>query len=288
MAPSAEWPVLWHYERATGSPRIAAATTTQDNRATHRPSGGHHSKAMLDNSAESFVMRDGIVTVPRAACVYCGRRATTRDHVPPRSLLERPFPANLPTVPCCERCNRGYSLDEQYFLVLLGQIGTSKTIAAKVALGGVIDRALTRAPALDERLLRALESDDEDGRVLIRPEIERVRRVIAKIALGLFVLRYGRVPAIDSVRPVGAYPYSVEEQRPTPYFIATLTERFRSKRWRHIQHGVFSYIFVRDPQSSSRVWCIMDFHQTLWGIAHLPNPKSVRVRNERQLWLLPD
>lgn len=168
----------------------------------------------------------------------------------------------------------------------LAKIGASKTIAAKAAPGGVIERALTRAPALDERILQALEADD-DGRLLIRAEIERVRRVIA-IALGLFVLRYSRVPAMASVRPVNAYPYSVEEQRPTPYFIATFTERFRSKQWRHVQQGVFSYIFVRDPQSSSRVWCIMDFHQTLWGVAHLPNPKSIRVRNELQLWLLPE
>lgn len=185
------------------------------------------------------------------------------------------------------RCNRGFSLDEQYFLVLLGQIGTSKTIAAKVSPGGVIDRALTRAPGLDERLFQALESDDEDGRILIRPEIERLRGVIAKIALGLFVLRYGRVPAMGSVRAVNAYPYSVEDERPAPYFIATFTERFRSKQWRHIQQGVFSYIFVRDPRSSSRVWCVMDFHQTLWGGAHLPNPKSVEVRNDSQLWLPP-
>jgi hypothetical protein len=218
--------------------------------------------------------------------VYCGQRATTRDHVPPRSLLERPFPSNLPTVAGCEPCNCGFSLDEQYFLVLLGQIGNSQTITAKVAPGGVIHRALTRAPALDERIFQALESDDEDGRILIRPEINRIRRVIRKIALGLFVLRYGRVPALDSVRPVNAYPYNLEDQRPAPYFIATFTERFRSKQWKHIQRGVFSYIFVRDPSSSSRVWCVMDFHQTLWGVAHLPNPKSVKVRNDKQLWLL--
>ncbi len=221
-------------------------------------------------------------------CIYCGKQATTRDHVPPRSFLERPFPANLATVPSCEQCNNSHSGDEQYFLVLLGQIGASRTISAKVDTEGVIDRTLKRAPLLDERILRALEVDGESGRVLIRPETERVRRIIAKIARGLFVLRYGRVPAISSVGPVDAFPSSVDNQRPLPYVVAVFNERFRAKRWQHVQRDVFSYIFVRDPGSNSRVWCIMDFHDTLWGVTHLPNPKSVRMRNVRQLWLYPN
>src|SRR6185369_15392956 len=108
---------------------------------------------------------------------------------------------------------------------------------------------------------------------------------IAKIALGLFALRYSRVPAMSAVSHVNAYPYNIYDQRPAPYFIATFTERFRSKRWCSVQAGVFSDIFVRDPTSNSRVWCVMDFHQTLWGVAHLPNPQSVKVRSNRQLRL---
>lgn len=220
-------------------------------------------------------------------CVYCGKQATTRDHVPPRSLFESPYPNNLKTVPSCADCNSGFSLDEQYFLVLLAKISTSPTLISKVENGGSIYRTLERSPALEVRIISSLETDDEDveGRVFIRPETERVNNIIKKIALGLFVLRYKRFPSWDSLSKVGAYPYNISDQRPLPYFIATFTEKFRNKKWFHLQSNVFSYIFVRDPVSSSRVWCVMDFHQTLWGVVHCPNPRSVKVRNNQQLWL---
>ena len=38
-------------------------------------------------------------------CIYCGGPAETRDHVPSRCLLERPYPENLPAVGCCKECN---------------------------------------------------------------------------------------------------------------------------------------------------------------------------------------
>lgn len=218
-------------------------------------------------------------------CVYCGKSATTRDHVPPRCLLEKPYPASLRTVPCCVQCNSAFSLDEQYFLILLGQIGTSATLAAKVEPGAVIDRALTRRPALDERIMNSLERT-EDGRIIVRPETERVNRVIQKIALGLFIHRYRKYPVWDVVSDVAAYPYNTEDQRPLPVFTSLFTERLRAKRWKHIQRGVFSYIVVRDPMNGSEHWLVMDFHQTLWGVAHLPNPNSVPVRENRQLSLL--
>lgn len=208
--------------------------------------------------------------------------------MPPKLLLERPFPNNLDTLPSCFRCNQGASLDEQYFLMLLGQISLSPTITTKLSDGGIIHRTLTRSPALEERLIQALEVDDEDGRVRIRPEMDRVSRVVQKISIGLFALRYGRVPEVTAIGPVGVYPYQVEDDRPLPVFLGTFTERFRGKRWRIVQPKVFSYIFVRDPRSSRKIWCVMDIHQTLWGVVQLPHPKSVRVTNNRQLSLFPE
>lgn len=226
--------------------------------------------------------------IPQDECIYCGETATTRDHVPSKLLLERPLPNNLKTVPCCLRCNRGFSLDEQYFWVLLGQISPAPTMVAKVAAGGIIDRTLQRSPALDERLIRSLEPDEDGGRISIKVEIDRVHRVIKKLATGLFVVRYGRVPSPGSIRVIGAYPYRLSDERPLPVFISTFTERFRQKQWKHVQPKVFSYIFVRHPRSSSKIWCVMDLHQTLWGVAEMPNPQSVKIRTQRQLWLFPD
>ena len=193
---------------------------------------------------------DPVPHVVPMICVYCGEPATTKDHVPPRCLLEKPYPTNLRTVPCCSRCNSKFSLDEQYFLILLSQIGASPTLAAKVESGGAIDRALSRRPAW--HICAALQKVSGLG--------------------GRFT---GSGISLQHKRP-----------RPLPFFIGTFTARFRTKQWQHVQRGVFSYIIVRDPMHSSTLWCIMDFHETLWGVAHLPNPRSVQARQNRQLWLL--
>lgn len=221
-------------------------------------------------------------------CVYCGNPASTGDHVPPKALLARPLPNNLLKVRSCVSCNRGASLDEQYFLVLVGQISTSPLIAEKLAPGGQIDRTLSRSPALEERLLQALSVDEESGRIHIQPEHERVHRVVRKIAIGLFVLRYGWAPSPDFVGPAGVYPYNIHDRRPPQYFISTLTERFRSKRWHTVQRGVFSYIFVRDLKHSGNVWCVMDLYDCLWAVVPLPNPKVKKMRLEPSRWLFDE
>lgn len=221
-------------------------------------------------------------------CVYCGKVATTKDHVPPKLLLEKPFPLNLQTVRSCQRCNQGASLDEQYFLVLLGQISTSPNIAAKIDIGGVIDRTLVHSPALEDSLIQALEVDEMSGRIFIRHDAERMNKVVKKIAIGLYVMRYGLIPSADKINFVNLYLYQSQNQKFLSYFIATFTERFTSKQWCTTQAGVFSYIFIRDPKDNTKLVCIMNIHQTLWGIVHFPNPKSIAKNSNQQLQLFTD
>lgn len=52
-------------------------------------------------------------------CYLCGRDADTVDHIPPKSFFPKPWPANLLTVPCCNKCNNRLSgLDEQMRVLL--------------------------------------------------------------------------------------------------------------------------------------------------------------------------
>lgn len=49
-------------------------------------------------------------------CAYCGQdNAKTRDHIPPKSLFDRPLPTDLITVPACEECNNGDSVSDDFF-----------------------------------------------------------------------------------------------------------------------------------------------------------------------------
>jgi hypothetical protein len=208
-------------------------------------------------------------------CIYCNAAANTADHVPPRLLLERPFPKNLSTVPACHRCNNGFSLDEQYFLTILAQVGRSPALVAKVEEGGSVDRAVLRRPALAERIEASLVASP-DGQVFIDPEEGRLFRVIKKIASGLYYLRRGRPVDTSSFWFVGSYPYNVIDLRPVALVAAAHTETFRPRRWHVIQAGVFAYIFVRMPDD--RLLCLMDFHGALWGAAGVPEPPSAHTR----------
>jgi hypothetical protein len=206
-----------------------------------------------------------------ALCIYCGAPSATRDHVPPRLLLEKPYPADLDTVPSCRFCNEGWSLDEQYFLILLSQIGTTPALLAKLEDGAVVDRALARAPRLDQRIVSSLKAED-DGIVYVAPERQRMHRVITKIAHGLYVLRYGVNPGPAGFKAVGVFPYNISDTRPVPVFLSTTGRSFREKRWTHLQRGVFSSVFVRNPTHGPKLWCVMDFHSTAWGVVSASFP----------------
>jgi len=46
-------------------------------------------------------------------CAYCGKPATTLDHVPPQGLFAKPR-IGLIKVPACQKCNNGTSLDDEF------------------------------------------------------------------------------------------------------------------------------------------------------------------------------
>jgi hypothetical protein len=211
-------------------------------------------------------------------CIYCGNPETSREHVPTRCLLEKPFPPNLITVPSCLSCNQAFSLDEEYFLAVLSQIGTSHLLTNKIQEGGCVDRMLSRKPLLDDRITRSLKPSG--NRVYLEPELERINRVIQKIATGLYYQRYGFPISLDQIQAMGVFPYNIEDKRPAGIILASHSEKFVSKRWHLIQRGVFRYQFVKSSLHAKRLICIMDFHQTLWGVVSVPIPSRSERRKQ--------
>jgi hypothetical protein len=191
-------------------------------------------------------------------------------------------------VPSCLGCNQGASKDEEYFLALIAQTSPSPYLCAKLESGGTLDRAFLRSPRFEKLFSNVIKFDEQSGVPffsLEREELLRISRVVKKIAIGLFGLKYGWTPVPESLRPAILYPYGFHDSRPTPYFIATFTEYFQSKHWQTIQPSVFSYIFIRDPKRSSTLLCIMRFHETFWGVVHLPKRQDNLSPSKRQLRL---
>jgi len=114
-------------------------------------------------------------------CSYCGGTPETRDHVPSRILLDNPFPENLPVVPCCEKCNQDFSLDEEYFAcaiecILHGTTDLDKLKREKIK--SILSKKI--------QLKKKIESSFvfQNNKVLCKIEEDRFRKVAIKLAKG--------------------------------------------------------------------------------------------------------
>lgn len=139
----------------------------------------------------------------RGWCVYCGGADETLDHVPSRVFLDRPHPANPPTVPACWACNNSFSVDEAYVAALV-ECALRGSVAAACGREKVGD-LLKHAPALAARLSSARY--DRDGEVGFTPEVDRVNTVIVKLARGHAAYEQSE-PQLDTPTSIAVVPFT--------------------------------------------------------------------------------
>lgn len=189
-----------------------------------------------------------------AFCVYCFGMPDTRDHVPPRVFLDRPFPENLPIVGSCRACNAGASLDEEYVACALELLACGSARSDDWERDGIV-RSLARNPRLTRRLTEAF--DETEG--VLAVEGERFARVARKIGCALWSYETGE-PSGDCVGAVGFATLgslsSLTWQRftsvPAPSIMPEVGSRMMvvaletprgvyAEGWRDVQPGRFSY-----------------------------------------------
>lgn len=205
-------------------------------------------------------------------CIYCGDTATTRDHVPPKALLVQPFPLNLRTVPACQSCNVSWSLDEQYLAIALTYLADDPRIQAELETGGSIDRALTAAPTLDDRITSSLSV--KDGQLFFAPEIARMHRIAEKIAHGLHCLKYGAGPRLENFRALRIF--GPGEELPQSLIAAMWNwPGLRRKRWTVVQKGIFTFLFAKGWMADdSPLYCLINLADTLLMAVACPSPSG--------------
>lgn len=114
-------------------------------------------------------------------CIYCGDDIETREHVPSRVFLDEPYPENLPVVGACGKCNRGYSLDEEYVACLI-ECARMGSVDPDFLEREKIRRILVRKPKLLGRIQKAFVNVGESP--LFTVESKRFEYVLLKLALG--------------------------------------------------------------------------------------------------------
>ena len=116
-------------------------------------------------------------------CAFCGAPPDTRDHVPPKVFLDKPYPENLPVVGACPECNQGASLDEEYIACLL-EVAAHGSVDPAAIHRRKIAQIMEAKPTLAARLASLLESSGEFS--LSVDDSARLSAVLEKIARALW------------------------------------------------------------------------------------------------------
>lgn len=114
-------------------------------------------------------------------CFHCGCPATTVDHIPPKVLLDKPYPQDLTTVPSCEKCNNLASIDESYLACLVECAVTGEVNSSGVSRPAIA-AMLEHSPALSAQM--AASRRNEGQGYIFTPDIERVKKTVVKLARG--------------------------------------------------------------------------------------------------------
>ena len=139
----------------------------------------------------------------KSSCIQCGAWIgevdTSKDHVPSKVLLRRPYPENLPVVAICTTCNNGFSADEEYLSLFLRCVLVGSTDPDRHT-NKEVTRALRRHEKLRARIERSKTEHQTIGgetRCVWQPETERVNRVVVKNARGHAFYEYGEPMLIE-------------------------------------------------------------------------------------------
>ena len=135
---------------------------------------------------------------------------TDREHVPTRSLLDKPYPENLPTFDVHSECNANFSLDEEYLVAFLASVLSGSTEPDPIQFPTVA-RALERSSRLRKQIdgSKCVQGDLWGfPEVQWTPEIERVNRVIVKNARGHAFYELGE-PMFARPSWIGVSPISL-------------------------------------------------------------------------------
>jgi len=157
-------------------------------------------------------MRDFADERHKGWCIHCQASLSgvesNLDHVPSKTILDRPFPENLPTVRICKACNTSFSEDEEYFTAFLGSVLAGTTDPGQQVVARA-EKTLNNNHRLQDEINAQLEViKDESGndQVTFVPDNARIQNVVVKNARGHVLFEHGHPaegePARVAIQPI--------------------------------------------------------------------------------------
>jgi len=137
-----------------------------------------------------------------------GNVESNLDHVPSKSILDRPFPNDLPTVRICKSCNTSFSNDEEYFIAFLGSVlaGSADPDQQVVARSEKILGSNYRLQDEIESQLQIVKDADGNDQITFVPDMAKIQNVVVKNARGHVLFEHGQPaegePARVAIQPI--------------------------------------------------------------------------------------
>ncbi len=114
-------------------------------------------------------------------CIYCGQVSATREHVPSKVFLRRPYPDNLAILPACKECNNSFSDDELYTEVYIDALKYFSGYSSSLNEDNK-ERIYKNSAYFDTQ-----KDLSEYYKTQLFPKNKKIERILKKLAIGHMV-----------------------------------------------------------------------------------------------------
>lgn len=213
----------------------------------------------------------------KTQCVYCGTsNPETKDHIPPKNLFPQPRP-ELVTVPCCEKCHKPTSLDDEIFRNMLTMSRNAEYHPDIPKILDKVHRSFERPEHLNmvKSLIATIEKVDLVGsskeNYSYRAEVERMDKVVSRIVRGLFWHENRKIYPIEGQITVYCLEFINFDNRSlfnkyNHIFIQTPTKTMGNK--------VFQYKIAKLSEEYLEMWWMCFYESIIYYAFLIPHSKN--------------
>lgn len=199
-------------------------------------------------------------------CVYCGEeKETTRDHVISRNLFHQYNLKKPIIVFSCAECNKGFSLDEEYFRIFVCSLALEHSRHASALFFSKIKRSIQRRPKIGYKIMNQMELVDvyTKSRIWIgkrtkihitKEDWNRYFNILNKYIKGLFFHKFKKIlPNKYKIK----HFYGEENMREQLKHI---------NKWNFDNEEIFAYGFNFIPNTFKSIWATI-FYDSIFFIS---------------------
>jgi len=220
-------------------------------------------------------------------CYYCGKNATTKEHVPPKCIFPEiaasngvDYRKNLIKVPSCKIHNTEKSNDDEYFLFILTSTVDANELAQKQFTSKTI-RTLLRRPYIAKTFINNPKKIWLQEGKIITPSIsysvdnKRFFNIIEHIVRGLIYYEFGRSIKNHKVKTVytTAALSSIDEKRRVVLnkLIINLNDIISKESYKGDNQKIFKYAVFSEDDSYIVKMVFYELFETLTVAKKMPN-----------------